>query len=219
MNSRHFDEMRGPYTRTAGSIDGQSCYRADRRYMLQGFRFNTRGGHKISKIGFIQSSLGGSVSYSFHDQDANDFADGYVWLKATPRGSSTIRTVIRNGCLGECFINLGSIENGRQIALAGFSFRRKEGDGHVRRSAIMPQLGAGTTNFGYMVAFQDDDFEYDVTIQYYVLPAGTLERQRFETRAMRRIIMAAQFSMLQHRDVVWWRQVWQLRIFNEPRFC
>lgn len=182
FNARDFGEFTGRSVRTSGSIDGQNCYRGDREFMLQGFRFNTRGGHKINKISYFQTLDQNRVSFAFHDRDEDDFADGYVWLRRTPFGSSTMRTVIQQGCSGECFINLGRIANGRQVALAGFSFRRTDGEGHVRRVAVMPQQLRGTTNAGYMVAFEDDGFEYDVSLQYVLLPSGTLEGIRLESR-------------------------------------
>lgn len=160
----------------------QRCYRPGDVYALQGFRFNTRGGRKIKDISIWHSQRAGSLTFMFRDKNGGEFADGFVWLKAMPR-ESQLHEVQKLDCRGECYINIGPISGGQQVALSSFGFLRNGSEGHVRRVAVLPQQNAGTTNVGYKVAFQDDDFEYSVYLQYLVLPPGTLGPQRRVTKS------------------------------------
>ena len=58
----------------------EGCYRADRVYGLQGWRFNTRGGHKIRQVKSLQRD--GSLSFALADHDATISRTGsYGWCR------------------------------------------------------------------------------------------------------------------------------------------
>ncbi|MFK7940863.1 MAG: hypothetical protein AB8B82_15890 [Roseovarius sp.] len=146
------------------------CYREDDIYALQGFRFNTRGGHKIKNFAVLNRSR--DVSFALEDADSGDLASGFIWVTLMPRGSE--RRFVTATCRGECIVDLPRDRLDQQVVLAGFRFRRVDGDGHVRRVMVMPMAPDSMTDGRYRVAFQDDDFEYDVLLQYALIPADTL---------------------------------------------
>ena len=147
----------------------EGCYRADRVYGLQGWRFNTRGGHKIRHVKFLQRV--GSLSFALADHDGDDFADGFVWLVPLPDG--TVLRHVRAECTGACRLELAPKAAGEVVVLAGFDIRRAENDGHVRRFAVGPVIGTATAP-EMRVDFRDDDFAYSVEVQYAYLPPGAV---------------------------------------------
>lgn len=147
----------------------EGCYRADGVYGLQGWRFNTRGGHKIRHVKVLQRD--GSLSFAFADHNGEDFADGFVWLVPLPEG-----TVLRRAtadCTGACRIGLDPKRAEEVVVLAGFDIRRDRHDGHVRRFAVGPVAGTATAP-EMRVDFRDDDFDYEVELQYAYLPSGAV---------------------------------------------
>jgi hypothetical protein len=148
----------------------QRCYRGSRVFGLAGFRLNTRGGHKVKNFGFLHGR--DSVEFWLEDKNSDDFSDGFVWLTGMPEGTEE-RFVIRRNCRGECILRLEREDTTREIFLSGFKFSRKDGDGHVKRIAILPLQNEGSVYPRYMVAFQDDDFEYEVRLQYVLVPRNT----------------------------------------------
>lgn len=154
-----------------GSVGGVSravpegCYRADAVYGLQGWRFNTRGGHKIRHVKFLQQD--GSLSFALADHNGDDFADGFVWLVPLPEG--TVLRTARRDCTGTCRLELDPKAPEEVVVLAGFDVRRNENDGHVRRFAVGPVIGTATAPL-LRVDFRDDDFDYGVAVQYAYLP-------------------------------------------------
>lgn len=148
------------------------CYRGARTYGLKGFRFNMRGGHKMQNFGMMQEA--NSIDFWLTDKESEDEkSDGFVWLSGMPEGSEEF-TVVEQNCRGECILRLEREDTTRAIVLSGFRFIRKDGDGHVRRIAILPQRDEASVNPTYRVAFQDDDFEYEVRVQYVLAPRGKI---------------------------------------------
>lgn len=185
------------------------CYKDDRVYALQGWRFNTRGGHKIKTIGFMKWPDRNGVEYSLHDNDAGDFADAFVWLSILPVGTEK-RYVSRDDCRGECILELERDSADQKIVLSGFKFRRKDGDGHVKRLAVIPQASEGSLRPRYLVAFQDNDFDYDVTLQYALVPSDYIGRMEQSAKTYRpndqsRYTVdnqSANYAMSVHSDLV-----------------
>lgn len=147
----------------------EGCYRADRVYGLQGWRFNTRGGHKIRHVKVLQQD--GSLSFALADHNGEDLADGFVWLVPLPEGVE-LRSA-QADCRGACRIGLAPKAAGEVMVLAGFDLRRDGNDGHVRRFAVGPVTSTATAP-ELRVDFRDDDFAYAVEVQYAYLPAGAV---------------------------------------------
>jgi hypothetical protein len=159
-----------------GSVGGVSraqpegCYDPSRVYGLQGWRFNTRGGHKIQRIAFLQDR--GTLDFGLTDGDGGDYMDGFGWLVPLPAGTRERSTTLRS-CGGRCRLGLDPMNPNDVFVLRGFEVRRVDGDGHVRRVAIGPVVGTPARP-ELRVNFRDDDFTYRVRIQYAYLPAGAI---------------------------------------------
>lgn len=163
-----------------------TCYNLNQAFGLQGWRFNMRGGHKVKNIGFLHERNG--VQFKLEDSDGGDFADGFVWLSRLPEFSVRGSSVFQRGCRGECILELERDSADQTIVLSGFKFERQGGDGHLRRIAIIPQplSSAASLNQRYLVAFQDDDFAYDVRLEYSLVPADKVGPMRELSKTYKR---------------------------------
>ena len=147
----------------------EGCYQPGRVYGLQGWRFNTRGGHKIRQVKFLQNPE--SMEFAFVDKSGNDFADGFVWLVPLPEGTQ-LRSQTAD-CTGGCRIDLDAKDPFDTVVLLGFYIERDDNDGHVRRFSVGPVAGSPTAP-QIRVNFQDDDFSYSAEIQYAYLPPDAI---------------------------------------------
>ncbi len=147
----------------------EGCYQPGRVYGLQGWRFNTRGGHKIRHVKFKQND--DSMEFALEDGNGGDFADGFVWLVPLPDG-----TVLRSAtasCAGPCRIALDPKQPFETVVLLGFDIERDDNDGHVRRFSVGPVSGSPTAP-ELRVNFRDDDFDYRAEVQYAYLPPDAI---------------------------------------------
>ncbi|MEM9277630.1 MAG: hypothetical protein AAGA76_03570 [Pseudomonadota bacterium] len=149
----------------------EGCYQPGQVYGLQGWRFNTRGGHKIRHIKFLQDSE--SMEFALADHDGNDFADGFVWLVPLPDGIELQETELVE-CNGGCRIPLGDKNPFDTVVLLGFEVLRDgDNDGHVRQFSVGRTSGPPTSP-EMRINFSHDDFGYRARVQFAVLPAGTV---------------------------------------------
>jgi len=146
-------------------IQPSGCYDPDATYAMAGWRFNIRGGAKIQQMTFLQDSDG--LQFAFADKDSGEYADGFVWLYKLPEGTR-LRTARRTSCRNFCDVELGQVADNQIILISGFDFRRQDGDGHVRRVGLR-QSRSGPFK-AYTAIFTDDDFLFDVTVQYAIIP-------------------------------------------------
>ena len=202
----YLDAPDGTATLTTRQINGQvngvdravpsGCYDPERVYGIAGWRFNTRGGNKLRELGFEQGR--GVLRFALADGDGGDFADGFVWLVALP-AESELRSVSAS-CKGPCPLQVEREDPNEEQVLAGFNFNRQGGGGHIRDISIESPL---FPSWNYYANFSDDDFDYDVTLQYAVVPPGFL---------------GPRVNVLQkyNPDVVWGRVI-EGEVFVHPR--
>ncbi|WP_371227524.1 hypothetical protein [Roseovarius sp. 2305UL8-3] len=147
-------------------IQPSGCYDPNATYAMAGWRFNIRGGAKIQQMTFLQQSDG--LQFAFTDKDGGEYADGFVWLYKLPEGTR-LRTVNRISCRTSCDMSLGQFRGSPIFLIAGYDFLRHDGDGHVRRIGLRQNSGFADYKT-YVATFTDDDFLFDVTVQYAIIP-------------------------------------------------
>ncbi|WP_371227522.1 hypothetical protein [Roseovarius sp. 2305UL8-3] len=179
----YFDAPTGRIALNAPDITGtvtgisrdqpDGCFDPTRPYGLQGWRYNTRGGHKIERILFIQR--GDVMHFGLLDDDGNDYADGFVWLVPLPEGTQ-MRETSGVRCNARCTFDIDPIAEDEVFVLVGFSAKRQDGDGHVLRFGVGPPTGDASEP-GLPITFMDDRFNYDVILQYAYVPASIVARR------------------------------------------